>query len=38
LDPAYCDVALRRWEIATGKKTRLDERGAMSVELERERT
>ena len=38
LDPAYCDVALRRWEMATGKKTRLDEPGAMSVELERERT
>ena len=37
LDPVYCDVAVRRWEMATGKKTRLDERGAMSVELERER-
>ena len=20
LDPAYCDVAVRRWEIATGRK------------------
>jgi hypothetical protein len=20
LDPAYCDVAVRRWEMATGRK------------------
>ena len=24
LDPAYCDVAVRRWEMATGRKARLD--------------
>jgi DNA modification methylase len=38
LDPAYCDIAVRRWEMATGKKTRLEEGAAMCVELERERS
>jgi len=38
LDPIYCDVAVRRWEKATGKVARLDESGATIDELERERT
>jgi len=24
LDPLYCDVALRRWDMATGKKSKLE--------------
>jgi len=35
LDPVYCDVAVRRWEKATGNVARLDESGATIDELER---
>ena len=34
LDPVYCDVAVRRWEKATGNVARLDESGATIDELE----
>jgi len=26
LDPVYCDVAVRRWEMATGRTARLEPR------------
>jgi hypothetical protein len=34
LDPVYCDVAVRRWEIATGKVARREGKGVTVDELE----
>ena len=35
LDPVYCDVALRRWEMASGKLARLDDRNEKADDMER---
>jgi len=31
LDPAYCDVAVRRWEMATGLKAQLENRNETTI-------
>ena len=31
LDPVYCDVAVRRWEMATGRKAQLDNRDETTI-------
>ncbi|MGI3212914.1 site-specific DNA-methyltransferase [Roseovarius tibetensis] len=38
LDPAYCDVAVRRWETATGRRAQLAGRGEMVDETGRPKT
>ena len=35
LDPVYCDVAVRRWEMATGKLARLDDSNENAHHIER---
>jgi DNA modification methylase len=34
LDPVYCDVAVRRWEMATGKAARREHNSVTVDELE----
>ena len=31
LDPVYCDVAVRRWEMATGRKAQLENRNETTI-------
>ncbi|MFN3312649.1 MAG: DNA methyltransferase [Hyphomonas sp.] len=31
LDPVYCDVAVRRWEMATGRKAQLEDRNKTTI-------
>ena len=31
LDPTYCDVAVRRWEMATGRKAQLEDRNKTTI-------
>jgi DNA modification methylase len=33
LDPVYCDVAVRRWEMATGRNAKLVETGEAFADL-----
>ena len=35
LDPAYCDVAVRRWEMATGRRAQLEHRNPNVIGKER---
>ena len=35
LDPIYCDVAVKRWEMATGKLARLDGNNGNIDDMER---
>ena len=37
LAPAYVDVAVRRWQKATGKEARLEAEGASFAEVARQR-
>ena len=37
LDPVYCDVAVRRWEMATGGQAQLAETGATFADLHAKR-
>lgn len=38
LDPKFCDAAIRRWEIETGREARLEATGETFAELTRRRT
>jgi len=31
LDPVYCDVAVRRWEMATGRRAQLENRNETTI-------
>ena len=35
LDPVYCDVAVRRWELATGRKANKDSRNEETIRKEK---
>ena len=35
LDPVYCDVAVRRWEVATGRKADMDSRNEETIRKEK---
>ena len=38
LDPVYCDVAVRRWEMATGRKAQLEDRNKTTIGKETRKT
>ena len=38
LDPIYCDVAVRRWEMATGRKAQLEDRNKTTIGKETRKT